>query len=302
MACKQQAIKGTLVEHKYRQQAQKKDLMKFIIYKHTCSISNKAYIGYTSSSSEKRMRKHLADAKRGAPYAFHAAIRKYGERCWISEILEECRSLKKAHEAEKRLIKEHQTFGKGYNMTEGGEGTLGRRVTEQAKQISRDWHLGFKHTKVARNMMKEKFTKLRGIPVNQYDVNGAYIKTFRSCVEAAEAVGNKNLAGCIHQICAKSFKRWKQAICKGYQWKFYTGDVCDISPAEDLRGRVAETLRARNKKREIPVDQYTLSGARVQTFPSAVVASNNTGIYVSGIYRCCRGQLKSAGGFVWCYG
>lgn len=43
------------------------------------------------------------------------------------------------------------------------------------------------------------------------------------------------------------------------------------------------------------------TGELLETFPSMDEARRVTGIAQSSIYKCCRGKLKSAGGYVWKY-
>lgn len=50
-----------------------------------------------------------------------------------------------------------------------------------------------------------------------------------------------------------------------------------------------------------PVKQYTLTGDYIQTFQSAIEASDKTGICHSDICACCRKKYKKAGNFIWRY-
>ena len=47
------------------------------------------------------------------------------------------------------------------------------------------------------------------------------------------------------------------------------------------------------------VIQYTNSGKYVNEFPSAMEAMRTTGIKQGGISKCCKGERKSAGGYIW---
>lgn len=111
----------------------------FTIYKCT-SPSNRVYIGFTSKSFARRRIQHLSAAKSGSTYAFHRAIRKYGDDMrW--EILGVVDSLESARSLEKSLISQHESFGKGYNMTAGGEGQIGTSFShseESREKISKN--------------------------------------------------------------------------------------------------------------------------------------------------------------------
>lgn len=94
-----------------------------IAYKLTFQ-NGKVYIGITRETLKQRIRRHIANARAGKPYALSAAIRKYGEDSFRAEVIgtgswEELRAIEVAE------IARHDSLGAGgYNMTGGGEGTL----------------------------------------------------------------------------------------------------------------------------------------------------------------------------------
>ena len=95
------------------------------IYKATNTINGKSYIGF-DSAWPKRMNRHLENANYNREGKFYDAIRKYGWDKFQWEILYQ--SEDKEHTLnvmESQFIKEYNTFNKGYNMTEGGEGCFG---------------------------------------------------------------------------------------------------------------------------------------------------------------------------------
>lgn len=52
-------------------------------------------------------------------------------------------------------------------------------------------------------------------------------------------------------------------------------------------------------KRSIPIKQLSLEGELIREWSCANEASSNLSINNSDIRQCCRGKLKSAGGFLW---
>ena len=60
--------------------------------------------------------------------------------------------------------------------------------------------------------------------------------------------------------------------------------------------RTAEKLT--NGKCSKKVDQFTLTGEFIRTWPSIIQIRRDLGIQVC---ACCRGKLKQAGGFIWRY-
>lgn len=60
-------------------------------------------------------------------------------------------------------------------------------------------------------------------------------------------------------------------------------------------------LARRANAQSIPVNQYDKSGNLIQTFKSLYDADKLLGVSYTSICKCCRGKLKSAGGYVWRY-
>lgn len=110
----------------------------FIVYKLTCTNTGKSYIGYSRHSLEVRWRGHLKHAKAGSPTKLYRAIRKYGEKAFTKEILEEVVTKVEAQQREIDLIARYQTLKLGYNTTRGGDGgnTSTERTLKWNKHIS----------------------------------------------------------------------------------------------------------------------------------------------------------------------
>ena len=109
------------------------------VYIHTCKVNGKSYVGITNKAADERFIEHCLAAKRGSKFAFHAAIRKYGEDAWETDVLATVESREEAHELEVRYIAERKTTQRqfGYNMTAGGDGIIGlERSANHRKAIS----------------------------------------------------------------------------------------------------------------------------------------------------------------------
>ncbi len=113
-----------------------------LIYKHTSMKSGKSYIGKTKVETDVRFNQHCNEANRGSNCHFHKAIRKYGKDDFITEVLFEkipfasdinlkC-ELSSLYEA--AFIELYNTYTQGYNMTLGGEGTLGNSLSKEHKE------------------------------------------------------------------------------------------------------------------------------------------------------------------------
>ena len=98
---------------------------KFLVYKHTCIITNKSYIGYTSRTIEKRWEEHTAIAfKRNKKkrWKFSYALCKYGIDDWEHTILGYFKTKEDAAKYEIEMIAKYDTYHNGYNSSPGGFG------------------------------------------------------------------------------------------------------------------------------------------------------------------------------------
>ncbi len=112
-----------------------------VIYMLINKVNGKRYVGFTTNLPN-RLLGHQARAKKGThDFILSNAIRKHGwEAFEVSILVESWDAVYTKDVLEPLLIKEHGTFyelGAGYNMTWGGEGTLGyKRTPEQCAHLS----------------------------------------------------------------------------------------------------------------------------------------------------------------------
>lgn len=94
-----------------------------IVYKLTFP-SGKSYIGVTTETLERRVKRHISYARAGKRYAISSAIRKYGEKSFSSEEIarSDDKSILLTMEVQE-IIRHNTQIPYGYNMTGGGEGS-----------------------------------------------------------------------------------------------------------------------------------------------------------------------------------
>lgn len=137
------------------------------IYKIICLTTGKLYIGQTLRTIEKRWKRHIRDAKKGSEHKFHRAIRKYGaENFTVEELLAVSAPTKKELKAqldslEIEYISRFNTREKGYNSTDGGEGTAGRVCSEESRERYRQANMGERNPSFGKACSEETKEKVR---------------------------------------------------------------------------------------------------------------------------------------------
>ena len=147
------------------------------IYIFTNKINGKQYVGKDITLyKNQRKNHHFTDAynpnRPDYNGKFHRAIRKYGKENWdYRRVFCDADDIK---DTEIHYIALLESFGKGYNMTPGGDGwTLGMKLTEEHKKKIGDGNRGKKVSDKAReNMSKaqqgKKFSKERRAKHNKH--------------------------------------------------------------------------------------------------------------------------------------
>ena len=106
------------------------------VYVISCKVTGKRYVGITKNGIENRFNEHLQLANKGVKRVLYDAIRKYGKQNFTITELCIAFSWENACLIEQALIKEFNSkVPFGYNMTEGGEGTIGWVAPQEVKQL-----------------------------------------------------------------------------------------------------------------------------------------------------------------------
>jgi group I intron endonuclease len=144
---------------KYYKQLENDYKIDGVIYKATNKVNGKVYIGQTVCDFHKRKLKHFSKSNEEKPTMyFHRALKKYGKDSFKWEVIENCDSKKELDDMEFHYIKQYDSFKNGYNMTLGGEGSVGRKHTKEAMlkiSNSRKGILVSEETKVKLSKMRK---------------------------------------------------------------------------------------------------------------------------------------------------
>tara|TARA_R110002126_G_scaffold229639_1_gene373942 strand:+ start:299 stop:1024 length:726 start_codon:yes stop_codon:yes gene_type:complete len=115
--------------------------MRWSLYIATNACNGKQYVGLTKNL-DRRLKQHIS-ANGSAP-ALHAAIKKYGADKFIFSHICDAFDFEAACDLERMLIQQHNTKAPfGYNLTDGGEGVVGRPLTENEVEQKRKFMLAY---------------------------------------------------------------------------------------------------------------------------------------------------------------
>ena len=163
----------------------------YTIYKSVNIVNKKVYIGFDSCWPN-RMNQHKNKYKL-INLKFYDAIKKYGWNNFEWKILYQSKdgdyTLKNM---ESYFIKEYNSMEKGYNMTLGGEGTIGYKHTPEQKLKNSLVNSGFNHINYGKHLSEE--TKRRISEKNSGAKNGMFGKSFNLTVEQKQKI-SKALTG-----------------------------------------------------------------------------------------------------------
>jgi group I intron endonuclease len=157
--------------------------------------NGKSYVGITRQTAERRFKQHMSNRKKDAKKSIlYNALRKYKSHDYVLRTLVISDDYEYLKFIEKRAI---QVFGTlypaGYNLTEGGEGTVGYKLSEESKKRIGELSKGNSYAK-GRKHTEEQKRKIRVARAKQ-------IMKPHECSEEAKAkirektLGNKSALG-----------------------------------------------------------------------------------------------------------
>lgn len=123
---------------------------------------------------------------------------------------------------------------------------------------------------------------LTGRPVYQYSLDRKFVKRYPNANQAYIQTGIKD---CNISRCCKNPNSYGAKTAGNYFWSF---NKYDMYPYELNR-----------KKTTKKVSQYDLEGNLINTFESARIADQKTGVSYKAISEVVNDRRKSAGGFIW---
>lgn len=248
----QSAAKASFKEECSTTKSSESYMYHYIVYKTTNLINNKIYIGVHRTRIDKYdgyigCGIYSENSKPNNFKGFCGAVKKYGYQNFKRETL--------------------------FTYPDTEEGKI-NAYKKEAELVNRDF---LKRNDVYNICLGGKVpSSVWEKQINQYDLDGNYIKTWDSISQASEITPTSTI-----QYCCQN-----ETYSKDFQWRYYVGNTNNIAPAK-LRTKV--------------VYQFDLQGNFITYYKSVNEAARQTQIPVQSISRVCLGKTAQAGGFYWNY-
>ncbi len=180
------------------------------------------------------------------------------------------------------------------------QANLGRTMSDEAKAKAIAARTGKKQN--ISEDSKRKRTDKTSTPINQYNLQGEFIKTFASQMDAQRELDVERALINKKPLKSGALARAldSQQKSNGYYWRRspYKDNIKD-----EIDALTGNKMKGQTRARAIL--QFDLEGNLINEWPSAKVAGEQLGIANSNINICCRknvdGGSYSYKGFVWQY-
>jgi group I intron endonuclease len=286
------------------------------IYKITCLITNKVYVGQTVDFNQRWSKYYNLNCK--SQVRIYNSLKKYKVENHVFEIIEEC--LVEELDQKEEYYKQYFIDNIGWDMVlfcqlKDGKGGYKSEITKQKMRKPKPNGFGFgkKHSDKTKQKMSEKRyseeqkLKMRkpkitskkgkehglfGKPkskehiknirqsILQYDLQGNFIKEWNSVLEANVFLGKTTNASSI-SLCLVG--KYKKAF--GYIWKY----------------KFSNEIPNKTKIKFNYIVQLDKTGNIINEFINPTVAQKETGINSGSIWYCLNGKTKTSGGYIWKY-
>jgi len=231
--------------------------------------------GFSGNKFDDETKSKIGNANKGEKngmYGKHSwNYKKHG--CFSKETLEKMSKAKKGKKLKKETVEKiEQTkiakYGKDYQK-------------QAYKKISKENKEKIKRIFIE-NAEKNRYKKRK--KVNQYTLDGKFIKTWESISIAGKQLFNNSKGDTISNCC-----RGVSKTGSGFLWKYYDGTTKDIEPYH-------------KKLKYKLVNQYDLHGNFIKQWENQKEAEISIyGKYSNKIGKCCRGERKKVGKYIWKY-
>lgn len=292
---------------------------KWCVYKHTNKINGKVYIGQTCQNPEDRWQN--GEGYKTCP-RFYNAIQKYGWDNFVHEILYKNLTLDEANKKEIDLIKEFQSTNDkfGYNIQDGGKNSKMSEETKAKITARRRSYKGINNPNYGKHLSQETKDKIRKKNLGRHlseesrkkmseshKRNGKsdYWRGKKFSEEHKKKIG---IASKRENLLEATLQ--KMSIAHKGENNYWYGkkrpkETCNkISKANSGENHPNWGKHLPGKTRKKISENQMIPVLCVETqiiYKSIKEAGETLNIDNSSIVKCCKGKLKSAGGYHWEY-
>lgn len=243
-------------------------------------LNEKRYIGQSVSMLERRDQ-HLRDLEKGKHHSFHfqRAYDKYGKENFIHEILLEC-SEENLEEQEIKFMKTFKTDNRkfGYNIKKDGQKFSKESREKLSKSLTNN-------PKVIEARKRTWLTRPRN-KINQYDLQGNFIKTWNSTTEVSKELNITD--SCIRKICTQTHGLFS---AKNFMFRDYKGNINNIDPCPSKANKNNCKPKRIKKIFSREVECYCKeTKLLLNSYKNCAEAGRQLKLDSSTIRKCCIGQ------------
>lgn len=283
-----------------------------VIYLITCRVNGKIYVG-SAKNFYRRHGSYGRDVKQQTKRRpIIRAMREYGFEQFEFSVLERVDNHFCLIIREQWWIDLLEPFGdRGYNAAPVAGSTLGRQMADETKAKLRKANLGKKpsvetlekmklaslgrkHSEEAKKRMSEiqktrtaRSGHKRSRPILKIGLAGQILGEYLTALEAAQAHGA--LGSSVTAAC-----QGKHLLCCGYHWCYkdtYDPATFYRRPHQARGGPCGQPAK--------PVMQLDKDGQEICMWDTPKVAATSLGLHPDTVRYCCKGKLKSGGGYRW---
>ena len=276
----------------------------YCVYCHKNKANGKMYYGITNNVHKRWQNGSgykTPDSRTGT--IFEHAIEKYGWDGFDHIILNDNLTRDEACSLEKYYIQKYMTnvckYGKranGYNMTDGGDGTIGCHPSEKTRK---KMSVSSKLRGISRETM-ELGNKARSKPVYCIETNEVFPSSYSAsrCYKISQSEINSCCLG-------------KTKCTKGTHWRYALPYECSNMVVDDKSNLDIKDLeiilrRCENEAYNISRINHSICNSKpvvceelMSIYNSARIAEKHTGVTYKNISLCCNNKSKTAGKMHW---
>jgi len=225
--------------------------LEMVIYKTTNLVNGKIYIGQDSKNNPDYL---------GSGKIIKRAIKKHGKDNFTKEIIESCVSKEGLDERERYWIGKLNSTNKtiGYNITDGGEGCLGLRHSDETKRIMRLNNMGSNNPMYGKRLSEESISRrshkvklegtFKGENNGNFKFNIPETDLTKLFLEENKTIGEiANIFECSRDVINNNLRKFNIIKPKSNKYNLDINVICDLTKDGLTQVQIGEIYGCSNK-------------------------------------------------------